>query len=178
MIPNNHPDPSVRLQHLITAIKLVYASTYYESPKAFSRSTSNQPQAEAMAVIIQQVVGQESGGYWYPHISGVAQSHNYYPVMKMKANEGISHIALGIGKTVVEGERSLRFSPAHPKRLVQFSTVEDILANCQRHFYALDMDYSKQLASHGSNLIKLSLLPVVILYDKKCHGKYLHLLIQ
>jgi len=107
-----------------------------------------------MAVIIQQVVGQESAGYYYPHISGVAQSHNYYPVMKMKAEEGIAHIAIGIGKTVVEGERSLRFSPAHPKRLVQFSAVEDVLENSQRHFYVLDMSHSEELKRNGSNLVR------------------------
>jgi len=137
MIPNNHPDPSVRLRHLITAVKLVYASTYYEGPKAFARSTSNQPQAEAMAVIIQQLTGKEYGDYFYPAISGVAQSHNFYPVSRMKPEEGIAHIALGMGKTVVEGEKTLRFSPKHPEIMPQFSTVKDILANAQRFFYAL-----------------------------------------
>jgi len=137
MIPNNHPDRTVRLQHLIKAIKLVYASTYYEGPKAFSRSTSNQPQAEAMAVIIQQLSGREYGDYFYPCISGVAQSHNFYPVSRMKPEEGIAHIALGLGKTVVEGEKTLRFSPRYPEIMPQFSTVSDILANSQRYFYAL-----------------------------------------
>lgn len=137
MIPNNHPDPSVRLQHLMTAIKLVYASTYYEGPKAFARSTSNQPQAEAMGVIIQQLSGKGYGDYFYPAISGVAQSHNFYPVSHMKPEEGIAHIALGLGKTVVEGEKTLRFSPRYPKIMPQFSTVNDILANAQRFFYAL-----------------------------------------
>jgi hypothetical protein len=137
MIPNNHPDPSVRLEHLITAIKLVYASTYYEGPKAFSRSTSNQPQAEAMAVIVQLLSGKEYGDYFYPAISGVAQSHNFYPVSHMKSEEGIAHIALGFGKTVVEGEKTLRFSPKYPKIMPQFSSVQDILTNAQRFFYAL-----------------------------------------
>jgi len=137
MIPNNHPDPSVRFRHLIRAVKLVYASTYYEGPKAFARSTSNQPQAEAMAVIIQQLTGREYGDYFYPAISGVAQSHNFYPVSRMRPEEGIAHIALGMGKTVVEGEKTLRFSPKHPEIMPQFSTVKDILANAQRFFYAL-----------------------------------------
>jgi len=137
MIPNNHPDSTVRLRHLITAVKLVYASTYYESPKAFARSTSNQPQAESMAVIIQQLSGKEYGDYFYPCISGVAQSHNFYPVSRMKPDEGIAHIALGLGKTVVEGEKTLRFSPRYPEIMPQFSTVKDILANAQRFFYAL-----------------------------------------
>ena len=137
MIPNNNPDPSVRLEHLVTAIKLVYASTYYQSPKAFSRSTSNQPQAEAMAVIIQLLSGKGYGDYFYPAISGVAQSHNFYPVSHMKSEEGIAHIALGLGKTVVEGEKTLRFSPRYPKIMPQFSSVQDILTNAQRFFYAL-----------------------------------------
>jgi DNA-binding NarL/FixJ family response regulator len=152
-IANNHPSFTVRCQQLEEAIKLVYASTWYENPRSYSR-ISEQGREDSMAVIIQQIVGQESGGYYYPHLSGVAQSHNYYPVMKMKADEGICHIALGIGKTVVEGERSLRFSPAHPKRLIQFSTVEDILQNSQRQFYALDMKRSKQLDREGSNLVR------------------------
>ncbi|HOO91120.1 MAG TPA: PEP/pyruvate-binding domain-containing protein, partial [Syntrophales bacterium] len=125
MIPNNHPDPSKRLEHLITAIKLVYASTYYEGPRAFSRDTLNQPHAESMAVIIQQLSGREYGEYFYPDISGVAQSHNFYPVSHMKSEEGIAHIALGLGKTVVEGEKALRFSPKYPEIMPQFSTVDD-----------------------------------------------------
>ncbi|MCD6307267.1 MAG: phosphoenolpyruvate synthase/pyruvate phosphate dikinase [Deltaproteobacteria bacterium] len=137
MIPNNHSDQSVRLSHLLTAVKLVYASTYYESPKAFARSTSNQPQAESMAVIIQQLSGKEYGDYFYPAISGVAQSHNFYPVSRMRPEEGIAHIALGLGKTVVEGEKTLRFSPKHPEIMPQFSTVKDMLTNAQRFFYAL-----------------------------------------
>ena len=84
MIPNNHPDPSVRLKQLTNAIKLVYASTYYESPKAFGRHTSSRPQEEAMAVIIQKLTGEEYGDYYYPALSGVAQSHNFYPIPPMK----------------------------------------------------------------------------------------------
>lgn len=137
MIPNNDPDPAVRLDQLLTAIKLVYASTYYEGPKAFSRSIANQPQLESMAVIVQQLTGRDYGDFYYPAISGVAQSYNFYPVKPMKAEDGIAHIAIGLGKTVVEGERALRFCPKHPTLLPQFSTVEDILANAQRFFYAL-----------------------------------------
>ncbi len=137
MIPNNHPHLYIRLQHLIKAIKLVYASTFYEGPKAFARNTSSQPQEEAMAVIIQRLTGREYGDYLYPAISGVAQSHNFYPVSHMRPEDGIAQIALGLGKTVVEGERSLRFSPKYPNILPQHSTVDDILRNAQRAFYAL-----------------------------------------
>jgi hypothetical protein len=146
MIPNNHPKLSRRLEHLITAIKLVYASTYYESAKAFSRSTSNQPQEEVMGVIIQRLTGQEYGDYFYPAISGVAQSHNFYPISKMKPEEGISHIALGLGRTVVEGGRTVRFSPKYPNIMPQFSMVDDILKNAQRYFYALKIrNYPERL---------------------------------
>ncbi|MCK5340162.1 MAG: phosphoenolpyruvate synthase/pyruvate phosphate dikinase, partial [Desulfobulbaceae bacterium] len=138
MIPNNHPDFAVRLSHLFSAIKLVFASTYFAGPRAFSKS-AYQAREESMGVIVQQLVGETYGNYFYPAISGVAQSHNYYPISFMKPDEGIAHIALGFGKTVVEGGKSLRFSPRYPKKLPQFSTVDDILANCQRKFYALKM---------------------------------------
>ena len=137
MIPNNHPDPAVRLSHLIHAIKRVYASTYYEDPRSFTRHSVSRPQEESMAVIIQQLAGEAYGDYFYPAMSGIVQSHNFYPVFNMKAEDGIAHMALGMGKTVVEGEKSVRFSPKFPRMLPQFTTVEDILSNCQRYFYAL-----------------------------------------
>ena len=146
MIPNNHPDFRVRFQHLVTAIKLVYASTYYESAKSYSRTISATPQEEAMAVIIQQLVGQVHGDFFYPTIGGVAQSHNFYPVGPMKPEDGIASIALGFGKTVVEGEKSLRFCPKYPQVTPQFSNVDDILENAQRYFYALRIkNYSEML---------------------------------
>lgn len=137
MIPNNHPDAGIRLSQLINAVKLVYASTYYEDPRSFARNSVNQPQEESMAVIIQQLAGEAYGDYFYPALSGVAQSHNFYPVSHLKPEDGVAHIAIGMGKTVVEGEKSVRFSPGYPRILPQFTTVEDILNNCQRYFYAL-----------------------------------------
>ncbi|MBN1276662.1 MAG: phosphoenolpyruvate synthase/pyruvate phosphate dikinase, partial [Deltaproteobacteria bacterium] len=108
--------------------------------------TSNQPQNEAMAVIIQQLTGNEYGKFFYPSISGVAQSHNFYPIPPMKSEEGIAHIALGFGKIVVEGEKTLRFSPKYPNMMPQFSTVEDMLSNAQRFFYSLKIkDYPDEL---------------------------------
>ncbi len=152
-LANGNDDFQERLNQLEGAVKLVYASTWFESPRAFSR-TAKQGRDDSMAVIIQRVVGNEYDGYWYPGVAGVAQSHNYYPVMNMKAEEGIAHIALGIGKTVVEGEKSLRISPAQPKCLLQFSTVEDMLENSQRQFYAIDMYANNCLQRYGSNLVK------------------------
>ncbi len=156
MIPNNSNDLQRRLDHLLTAVKLVYASTYYEGPRAFSRNTAGKPQEEAMAVIVQKLAGDAYGDYFYPTLSGVAQSHNFYPVSRMAADDGIAHIAMGLGKTVVEGERVLRFCPGYPDILPQFSTVDDILKNSQRSFYALKIKgYPEELEYlRDSNLDK------------------------
>lgn len=139
MIPNDHPDIERRLHHLLQTIKLVYASTYFTEPKAFARRVGHRTEEEKMAVIIQRLVGSRQGDYFYPSISGVARSYNYYPFDRMQAEEGIASIALGLGKIVTEDEQALRFSPAHPHLLPQFSRTEDILKNAQRHFYALEM---------------------------------------
>jgi len=139
MLPNDHPDLDTRLAQLIDAIKLVYASTYFQSPKAFSRRVGQRTEEEKMAVIIQQLVGERYHDYFYPAISGVAQSHNYYPFAKMQPEEGIATVALGLGKTVMEGEKALRFSPKYPQILPQRTTVDDILENSQRFFFSLKM---------------------------------------
>jgi CheY-like chemotaxis protein len=139
MLPNDDPGLDTRLEQLINAIKLVYASTYFQGPKAFSKRIGHRTEEEKMAVIIQQLVGERYGDHFYPAISGVAQSHNYYPFAKMKPEEGIATIALGLGRTVMEGEKALRFSPRYPQLLPQRSTVNDILENSQRYFYSLKM---------------------------------------
>jgi hypothetical protein len=147
MLPNTHPDRSVRLRRLAEAVKLVYASTYFESPKAFARSTSHRIEEEKMAVVIQHVTGQACGDYFFPALSGVVQSYNFYPIAHMKPEEGIAHIAFGLGKTVVEGGTSLRFSPKYPQFMPQFSAVDDILKNAQRFFYALKLkDFPENLS--------------------------------
>ncbi len=151
-LANNHADFSERLAQLESAIKLVYASTWYEGPVSFSE-VSGQGWEDSMAIIVQDLAGEKYGEYWYPAVSGVAQSQNFYPVMGMEAEEGIAHIALGIGKTVVEGEKSLWFSPAKPKKLVQFSTVDSTLQSSQRQFYALGLDRDKCLMRDNSNLV-------------------------
>ncbi len=143
MLPNNHPDIERRLGQLIYAIKLVYASTFYQAPKAFSRRVGRRTEEEKMAVIIQELVGTRYGDFFYPAISGVAQSHNYYPFDRMKPEDGIATVVMGLGKAVVEGEKALRFSPKHPQILPQRSTVDDILKNAQHFFYALPMDDSR-----------------------------------
>ena len=157
MIPNNATQIKTRLEHLITAIKLVYASTWYEGPKTFSKSTNNPTHDELMAVIVQELAGETIGAYYYPTLSGVVQSHNFYPIAHMKPEDGIAQIALGMGKSVVEGEKVLRFCPKYPQTLPQFSSVDDILKNAQRYFYALRIkDYDNHLLFHEhSNLHRL-----------------------
>lgn len=140
MVPNSHRDISRRLDQLIAAVKLVYASTYFEGPRAFTGRAPRRVEEEKMAVLIQRLVGKRYGNHFYPAISGIAQSRNYYPVPPMKPEEGIAHIALGLGKTVMEGGRVLRFSPRYPQMHPQFSGVDDILKNAQRYFYALRMN--------------------------------------
>jgi CheY-like chemotaxis protein len=156
MLPNDHPDLDTRLAQLINAIKLVYASTYFQSPKAFSRRVGQRTEEEKMAVIIQQLVGERYNGYFYPAISGVAQSHNYYPFSKMQPEEGIATIALGLGKTVMEGEKALRFSPKYPQILPQRTTVDDVLENSQRFFFSLKMGgpYPELGINEDANLAK------------------------
>lgn len=138
-VANDHDDMDCRLDQLINAVKMVYASTYYAAPKAFSIRVGNRMESEKMAVIIQQVVGRRYGNFFYPAISGVAQSKNYYPFSKMKPEDGIVTIAMGLGKAVMEGEKSLRFSPRYPEILPQRSTLKDILENAQQYFYTLKM---------------------------------------
>lgn len=154
MLPNNHPRPEVRFQNLVNAVKLVYASAYHENPRSFSRRIG-QSGCESMGVLIQQLVGRQVGDYFYPALSGVAQSYNYYPISQMSPEDGIVSMALGFGKAVVDGEKCLRFSPKYPKVLPQFSSVDAMLENTQRYFYALDMRHRKiSEAMHSEPLVK------------------------
>ena len=137
MLPNNHPDPAVRLEEVIRAIKDVYASTFSRDSKAFLDATPYRLEEEAMAVIVQKMVGRARGGLFYPDLSGVARSFNYYPTPPMTAADGIAAVALGLGKTVVEGAPCFRFCPSYPRHNVEFSTVEDMVKNSQRDFWAL-----------------------------------------
>ena len=140
MIPNQHQNVAKRLAQLTLAVKLVYASTFFKASRAFAKSTSHRMEDEKMAVVIQQLTGEAQDEFFYPAISGVALSYNFYPIAHLQPVEGIAHIALGLGKTVVEGGTALRFSPRYPQFLPQFSTVDDMLSNAQRFFYVLKMD--------------------------------------
>ena len=156
MLPNNHAEPGIRLKQLVKAVKLVFASTFFAGPRAFSSETDKHASSpDSMAVMIQKLAGRTYGDYLYPAISGIAKSYNYYPVGKMKANDGIAQIALGFGKTVVEGEKCLLFSPRYPENLPQFSSVDDMLSSSQQTFYALRVKgYPGELDYRQSNLVK------------------------
>jgi hypothetical protein len=142
MIPNNDPDLENRLRQLAKVIKLVYASIFFSDAKAYIESTPNRLEEEKMAVIIQEVVGRRRGDYLYPDLAGVARSYNFYPMDGMLPEEGTASVVLGLGKKVVDGGKCLRFSPAQPHRLYQFSSAKDTLHSAQRRFLALNMKHS------------------------------------
>src|SRR5271165_1592690 len=128
-----------RLEALSEAIRRVYASTFSRHAKAYVRATPYRLEEEKMAVILQQVVGTQHGERFYPDFSGVVRSRNYYPVPPMTFEDGIAAVALGLGRAVVDGGKCLTFCPRYPHNLVQFSSVEDILANSQMEFWAVEL---------------------------------------
>jgi CheY-like chemotaxis protein len=144
MLGNQSHDPQARLAELIDAIKRVYASTFSRHAKAYVRATPYRLEEEKMAVIVQQLVGSAHGQRFYPDFSGVVRSHNFYPVEPMTFADGIAAVALGLGRAVVDGGKCLTFCPRYPRNLLQFSSVEDILANSQTEFWALDLDGAGQ----------------------------------
>ena len=159
MLPNNHPDAEVRLNHLATAVKLVYASAYTERPRRYLEAIGHDLNEARMAVIVQEVAGQRYGRYFYPAISGVAQSHNYYPVFQMKPEDGVATIALGLGKQVVEGGDAVRFCPRYPQVLPQFRSPAEVMRVAQREFFALDLERSDAdlLSGADATLARLQL---------------------
>lgn len=139
MIPNNQADPEVRLQELCTAIKMVFASTYHADAKAYIQSTPNRLEEEKMAVIIQQVVGRAHGCCLYPSFAGVGRSLNFYPMPGTTPEDGVVCVALGMGKTVVDGGQCVRFCPTQPRKPIQSFRPREYVDNSQKVFYALDL---------------------------------------
>lgn len=131
-------DKYAMLEMLACAIKGVYASVYYRDSKAYMAATSNVIDQEKMAVILQEVVGKQFDGRYYPNISGVLRSLNYYPIGDERAEDGIASLALGLGKYIVDGGQTLRVSPYHPHQVLQTSELETALRETQTRFYALD----------------------------------------
>jgi len=159
MIPNNHADLDTRLDQLCRAIKLVYASAFFRAAQQYLEATGRRSEEEKMGVILQELVGSDHNGRYYPTFSGVVRSYNFYPAPGTNPEDGVSSVALGLGKTVVEGGQTLLFCPSVPGVLPQFMTVDDLLAHSQRDFYALDIAQSDVLPSMDAeaNLLKFGL---------------------
>lgn len=150
-------DKHEMLRMLASAIKSVYASVYYRDSKAYMAATRNVIDQEKMAVILQEVVGKQYGTHFYPNISGVLRSLNYYPIGDERADEGIANLALGLGKYIVDGGQTLRVSPYHPDQVLQTSEMETALRETQTQFYALDMEHIGDdfKVDDGFNILRL-----------------------
>ena len=147
------------LRTVSDAIKAVYASVFYKDSKAYMTATSNLIDQEKMAIVLQEVVGSRYNDHFYPTMSGVARSLNFYPIGNEKAEDGIANIALGLGKYIVDGGQTLRFSPRHPHSILQMSTMDFALRETQTRFYALDLKNMAEAFSGDDafNLVKLGL---------------------
>ena len=157
ILPNNHPDPEVRLKQLCDAIKLIYASLFSKEARAYFEAANYNLEEERMAVVIQELVGSPHGGYFYPHAAGVAQSYNYYPVSYVKPEDGLCIAALGLGTYVVGGGSAYRFCPKYPK--LDVLSPDHALESTQRYFHALSLEDEAPDLLKGE-MASLSELPV------------------
>jgi CheY-like chemotaxis protein len=157
MLPPVRDDKKAMINMLSDAIKCVYASVYFKSSKAYMAATSNVIDEEKMGIIIQELCGIHYGDRFYPTLSGVARSINYYPIPPQKTLDGIASIAYGLGKYIMDGGIGLKFSPKYPKKILQLSSPDMVLKDTQKYFYALDMDPASFVPSvdDGINLRKL-----------------------
>ncbi len=155
LLPNNHPEFETRLKQLSEAVKLVFASIYSRSSRTWFEAINYKIEQEKMAVVIQEAVGNRFENAFYPHISGTAQSFNFYPVAHMTPEDGFAVIAVGLGHYVVEGERAFRFSPAYPE--TEIISQNDLYKNSQVHFYAVDMNKEDVNLLEGENAGLVSL---------------------
>lgn len=140
MIPNNQPSDEVRFRKLIEAVKLIWASTYFSDSREFHRGIGSSASEEAMAVILQKIVGRKYGNRFYPVVSGVARSFNYYAFGKAKPSDGVVNLALGLGKSIVDGGLCWCYSPKSPKAPPPFGSVGDMMKGTQNSFWAVNMD--------------------------------------
>ena len=156
MIPNAS-NPNVTVTNIVRAIKAIYASVFYSSSKSYIAATSSVIDEEKMSVVLQEICGTRYGNRFYPTISGVARSVNFYPIAPETTDDGVVNIALGLGKYVVEGGSGIRFSPRYPNRALQLSTLRMALNETQKYFYALEMDNEDFIpdVDESSNIVKL-----------------------
>ncbi len=139
MIPNNQPSPDIRFQKLMEAIKLVYASTFSKSAKDYLKAIRRSPEDEKMAVIIQEVVGMRHADRFYPNVSGIAKSYNFYPIGRSRPEDGVASLALGLGKTIVDGGMCWTYSPAYPGISAPTASAVELMEQTQSEFWAVNM---------------------------------------
>ncbi len=152
MLPNNHHNARVRLIELLSSIKRIYASTFSSHTKSYMMATPYRLEEEKMAVIIQKMIGTQHEWRFYPDFSGVARSHNFYPISPAKTEDGIVPVALGQGDSVIEGDRVVRFCPKYPRHLNQFSSVDDYLKYSQRELYVLRLEDPDDNSDHSREM--------------------------
>jgi CheY-like chemotaxis protein len=159
MIPRHPSDAALTLKPLCDAIKAVYASVFYKSSKAYITATANVIDEEKMGIILQEVCGTRYGDRFYPTLSGVARSINYYPIKPETSADGIANIGYGLGKYVVDGGASIRFSPKYPKKVIQLSTPNSVLKETQKTFFALNLSAENftPTVDDSANLLKLKI---------------------
>ncbi|OYT15679.1 MAG: phosphoenolpyruvate synthase [Bacteroidetes bacterium 4572_77] len=159
MVPCTARSEQDKIIVISNAIKAVYASAFYKASKAYMSATSNIIDEEKMAIVVQEAIGRRYGDSFYPSFSGVGRSINFYPIVPEKAEDGIVNVALGLGKYIVDGGNTLRFSPAHPKKVLQLSTPEMALRETQNHYYALDLSQGdfKPSVDDSDNLLRFRL---------------------
>ena len=167
MLPNTEKHKMIKM--LGTAIKSVFASAFFKNSKAYLKATSHSIEESKMAVILQEVIGKQYSDLYYPNISGVARSINFYPLGNEHPNEGIANIALGLGEIIVGGGKTLRFSPYHPKKILQLSSPTSTLRETQQYFYGLQMNPDSYKASTSESVNKKK----VVVRTAKEHEKAL-----
>lgn len=169
LIPNNHPDYKIRAQQCEDAVKMVYASVFSKTARYYITSINYKIEEEKMAVVIQEVVGKEFGNYFYPHISGVAQSYNYYPIGHMTPEDGFAQLAVGLGCYIVGGEYGFRYCPKYPN--TELYSLDDQMKISQQHFYAVDLS-QRVLNMVEGETVGLQRLPIEI---AEKHGNLNHI---
>ena len=162
--PNSNANKDICFKQLTDAVKLVYASVFYEAPLRYAQNADIRIEEEKMAVLIQELVGEYYGDHFYPTISGVAQSYNFYPYYPMKPNDGTVSLALGFGKTIVEGERVFRFSPAYPKLNPLVSSSQEQMRKSQNLFYSVNLKKTANLTLSADENYIYEKVPVTQAY--------------
>ncbi len=160
VVPNSHADCEIRFKQLEDAVKLVYASVFYAAPVQYAKNADIRIEEEKMAVLIQELVGERYNDLYYPSISGVAQSYNFYPYYPLKPEDGTVSLALGLGKAIVEGERVYRFSPAYPKQNPLVSSPNEYLKKSQNAFYAINIRDSADITLRADENYIYKKLPI------------------